>query len=97
MIYGRIDETRVGHGVERNEGVGCSGKGVPDRSSPFVKMEKGRNDPPVPMDKTSPLAKMGGQSEESSLTDDFHSILGGGFPVDLTEEEDLGFPGPTPK
>lgn len=77
MIYGRIDETRVGRGVERNEGVGCSGKGVPDRSSPFV--------------------KMGGQSEESSLTDDFHSILGGGFPVDLTEEEDLGFPGPTPK
>jgi hypothetical protein len=75
MIYGRIDETHVGHGVERNDGVGCSGKGVPDRSSPFVKMEKGRNDPPVPMDKTSPLAKMG---EESSLVDDSHFALRGG-------------------
>lgn len=66
MIHERIDETRVGHGIGRNEGFGCSGKGAPDKASPFVKMEKGRNNPPVPMDKTSPLAKMG-QSEESEV------------------------------
>lgn len=31
--------------------------------------------------------------EDSSLVDDLHHVLGG-FPVNLTEEEDLGFAGP---
>ncbi len=32
--------------------------------------------------------------EGSSLVEDYHAILGGGFSLNRTEEEDLGFAGP---
>jgi hypothetical protein len=68
-------------------------------TSPFVLRERGKNKPPQPKPKVSPLVRMVAEQpifhpEGSSLVEDLHAVLGGGFPNNPTEYEDLEVAGP---